>query len=159
MYRHTTPTPLKYLTDNDPEASAKIPLIDLEREVEGVWGDYPGRREGSGWYTDLSYEGIPVGRLWGTDKAVGLLHIPLEGNNAAIYESQIQHWNAAAEIRRSKHENIPASDAFNNIINQWDHTPIVLGPLENINYPEEDAIFYTGRYDPLDPDVWCEEMQ
>lgn len=159
MYRHTTPTPLKYLLQNDFDSESKVPLIEYEVEAERVWGDYPGRREGSGWYTDLSYEGIPVGRLWGTDKAVGLLHVPVENTQQVQRESEIQHWNVAAEIRRSKHENIPASDAFNNIINQWDHTPIVVGPLENINYPEVDAIFYTGRYDPLDPDVWCEEMQ
>lgn len=159
MYRHTTPTPLKHLVGNGPEGEAEIPLIRSERDVELVWGDYPGLRSGSGWWTDLSYNGIPVGRLWGNHQTVGLLHVPVEGNWATRRESEIQHWNVAAEIRRSKHEGIQAADAFNNLVNDWDHTPIELGELETINYPEIDAIFYRGRYDPEDTEIWCQEMQ
>lgn len=159
MYRHTTPVPLKHLAGNGPEGEAEIPLIRSERAVESVWGDYPGDRAGAGQYTDLSYDGIPVGRLWATDEAVGLLHVPVEGNWATRRESSIQYWNVSAEIRRSKHEGIPAADAFDNIVSDWSHTPVVVGSLDNINYPDIDAIFYQGRYDPEDTEIWCEEMK
>lgn len=159
MYRHTTPTPLKYLAENGPEGENEIPLIRSEREVEVVWGDYPGHRQGAGRYADISKNGVPVGRLWETATAVGLLHVPVEGGLLTRRESQIHYWNASAQIRQAKHNEVSAADCFAAVLENYDHTAVVAGPLDDINYPEVDAIFYVDRYDPEGTDIWCEEMK
>lgn len=160
MYRHTTPVPLKFFAENDPEISAKITLIDFEREVESVWGDYPGHRAGAGRYADLSYDGIPVGRLWESATAVGLLHVPFDGSRVQRLESLAQHWNAAAEIRKSFHFQVPTSDAFDAVLALFDHGPVEYSAdLRVINFQEVDEEFYVGRYDPADSNIWCEEMR
>ena len=170
MYRHTTPTPAKYLVDNDPEGASRMPLLSSgSGAAESVWGDYPGKRTGAGRYVDLNYappatsasvaESVVVGRLWGNDKTVGLLHLPLAERHQDRYEAEIQHWNAAMQIRLSYHLGVPAAEAFDAVAAKFDHGPIVEGDIKNINYPDVDAIFYVDRYDPTDTYIWCEEMK
>lgn len=159
MYRHTTPTPLDVILENCPDRYSDVPLADYELEVETEWGDYQGLREGAGWYCDLSHEEVPVGRLWTDGNAVGLLHVPVTGYMNK-FESEIQYWNASAELRKSYHDGVPASEAFGALLEKFDHSPVeITAELSKINYPEIDAIFYQGRYDPEDGEIWCKEMQ
>lgn len=160
MYRHTTPTPLKYILQNDFESASEVPLIDFEFEAEKVWGDYPGGREGAGRYADLFSDDVPVGRLWGTDQTVGLLHVPVQGGVLNKRKNALQHWNAAMKIRQNFHLGIPAATTFDQLLAMYEHDPVVeTNDLSGINFPEIDAIFYVDRYDPEDDYIWCEEMK
>jgi hypothetical protein len=156
MYRHTTPTPLKFISVSDEPDN--IDLINSEFEAECVWGDYPGSRTGLGFYSDISFNGTPVGRLWRTETAVGLLHVPLPGN-VKKRESELHHWNAAMDIRKSFHDGVSAAAAFASVLTKFQSTTAVYGDVSAINFPEMDDFFYQGRYDPTDTYIWCEEMQ
>lgn len=159
MYRHTTPTPLKFFTlSEDPDSANRIDLINSEFEAECVWGDYPGSRTGAGSYSDISFDGTPVGRLWRTETAVGLLHVPL-AVDVNKRESELHHWNAAMDIRKSFHDGASPTEAFASVLSKFQHTEPVNGDVETINFPDVDAVFYQGRYDPADDYIWCEEMQ
>lgn len=158
MYRHTTPVPLKYVINNaDPVES--VPLIHLEREAETVWGDYPGSRVGAGRYADIYKGDVPVGRVWESSTATGLLHVSLDDVDDD-HTAELEHWNAAMKIRLAFHLGLPASQAFNDVLSAYDHGPIVqTSDLAGINDPAVDALYYTGRYDPDDDYIWCKEMQ
>jgi hypothetical protein len=158
MYRHTTPVPLKYVI-NDLDPIESVPLINLEQEAETVWGDYPGQRSGAGRYTDIYKGDVPVGRLWESSTATGLLHVSLDGVDDD-HTSELEHWNAAMMIRLAFHLGMPAGQAFNYVLNSYEHAPVVeTGSLENINDPAVDALYYRDRYDPEDDYIWCKEMQ
>lgn len=151
---------MKYILQTDFDRASEVPLIDFELEAETVWGDYPGSRTGTGRYCDLFSAGIPVGRLWANGLTVGLLHVPVDGDFHVQRTAEIQHWNAAMDIRRSYHLQVSAVEAFNSLAATYDHGPVVgNADLASINFPEVDAVFYQDRYDPSDTRIWCEEMQ
>lgn len=158
MYRHTTPHPLDDLLQNDPDSAGRVVLIDSEREAETVWGDYPGSRTGNGKYCDISLDGVPVGRLWATASAVGLLHVAVPVR-AQRFESELQYWNAAMDIRKSFHDGVSAAAAFDSVLVNFQSTAVVSGDVSAINFPATDALYYQGRYDPSDTYIWCKEMQ
>lgn len=158
MYRHTTPYPLDSILENSPEAASRVPLIEYEREVDIVWGDYPGYRAGPGKYCDIFSGDVPVGRVWATGTAVGLLHVPCDRKDS--FEYVLQNWNASAIIRKGFHDKVPASDTFDAVVAAFDNGGVVeTDNLYNINFPEIDALFYVNRYDPNDDFIWCEEMK
>jgi len=151
---------MKYILHSDFGRVSEVPLIDFEFEAETVWGDYPGSRTGTGRYCDLFSAGIPVGRLWANGLTVGLLHLAVVGDFPVQRTAEIQHWNAAMDIRQSFHLQVSAVEAFDSIAAKYDHGAVVLAAdLSVINFPEIDAEFYIDRYDPTDTRIWCEEMQ